>query len=124
MLTLSAARLRHRLQNDHFKGEWNLMTLFGKNKFAVVFCSQEIFRGAVFAKRNSKWTVIRWGEVSSGSEFPGDRLKALLKEIGYDGDFTYEVHGFYSKIPDDLRIEAGKLGYKVGMYLMEMYDKA
>ena len=86
MLTLSAARLRHRLQNDHFKGEWNLMTLFGKNKFAVVFCSQEIFRGAVFAKRNSKWTVIRWGEVSSGSEFPGDRLKALLKEIGYSSD--------------------------------------
>ncbi len=53
-----------------------------------------------------------------------EEIMPLLKEIGYDGDFTYEVHGFYSKIPDDLRIEAGKLGFKVGMYLMELYNKA
>ncbi|MBQ2715579.1 MAG: sugar phosphate isomerase/epimerase, partial [Clostridia bacterium] len=53
-----------------------------------------------------------------------EEIMPLLKEIGYDGDFTYEVHGFYSKIPDDLRIEAGKLGYKVGMYLMELYENA
>ena len=62
------------------------MALFGKNKFAVVFCSPEIFRGAVFAKRNSKWHLIRFGEVTSGSEFPGDCFKALLKEIGYSSD--------------------------------------
>ena len=62
------------------------MAFFGKNKFAVVFCSREIFRGAVFAKRNAKWTLSRWGEVSSGPELPGDRLKALLKEISYSGD--------------------------------------
>ena len=63
------------------------MALFGKNKFAVVFCSPEIFRGAVFAKRNSKWHLIRFGEVvTSGSELPGDRFKALLKEIGYSSD--------------------------------------
>ena len=53
-----------------------------------------------------------------------EEIMPLLKEIGYDGDFTYEVHGFYSKIPDDLRIEAGKLGYKIGMYLMDLYAKA
>ena len=62
------------------------MALFGKNKFAVVFCSPEIFRGAVFARRNSKWTLIRSGEISSGFDIPGDRFKALLKEIGYSSD--------------------------------------
>ena len=69
------------------------MTLFGKNKFAVVYCSLEIFRGAVFAKRNAKWTVIRWGEVVSGAELPGDRLKALLKEIGYSSDIDLFLTG-------------------------------
>ncbi|MGM9641751.1 MAG: sugar phosphate isomerase/epimerase family protein [Eubacteriales bacterium] len=53
-----------------------------------------------------------------------EMLMPLLKEIGYDGDFTYEVHGFYAKIPDDLRLEAGKLGFKIGNYLMELYNKA
>ncbi len=53
-----------------------------------------------------------------------EALMPLLKEIGYDGDFTYEVHGFYGKIPDDLRIEAGKLGFKIGNYLMELYNRA
>ena len=53
-----------------------------------------------------------------------EEIMPLLKEIGYDGDFTYEVHGFYSKIPDDLRIEAGKLGFKIGSYLMELYANA
>ena len=69
------------------------MALFGKNKFAVVFCSPEIFRGAVFARRNARWTLIRWGEVSSGAELPGDRLKALLKEIGYSSDIELFLTG-------------------------------
>ena len=69
------------------------MTLFGKNKFAVVFCSPELFRGAVFAKQNSKWTLIRSGEVSSGYELPGDKFKALLKEISYSSDSNLFLTG-------------------------------
>ena len=70
------------------------MALFGKNKFAVVFCSPELFRGAVFARRNSKWALIRSSEIHVGTELPGDRLKALLKEIGYSGDTNLYLTGF------------------------------
>lgn len=55
---------------------------------------------------------------------PWERLMPLLKEIGYDGDFTYEVHGFFGKIPDDLRIKAGKFAYEIGMYLLSLYENA
>ena len=48
----------------------------------------------------------------------------LLKEINYGGDFAYEVHGFFGQIPDELRISAGKFAYKVGNYLMSLYDEA
>ena len=62
------------------------MALLGKHKFAVLSCSPEKFRGAVFARRNSRWTLLRSGENSAASELPGDRLKALLKELGCSGD--------------------------------------
>ena len=48
----------------------------------------------------------------------------LLKEIGYEGDFTYEVHGFFSGLPDELRVRAGKFAYEVGQYLIGLYEKA
>jgi hypothetical protein len=69
------------------------MTLFGKNKFAVVFCSPELFRGAVFVKRNAKWVLVRSGEIDSAEGLPGDRLKQLLKEIGYSGDTDLYITG-------------------------------
>jgi len=53
-----------------------------------------------------------------------EELMPLLKEIDYQGDFTYEAHGFFKKIPDELRIEAGKFSYKMGMYLINLYNKA
>ena len=55
---------------------------------------------------------------------PWEKLMPLLKEIGYEGDFTYEIHGFYSSIPDEMRLRAGKLAYEVGMYLMSLYENA
>lgn len=55
---------------------------------------------------------------------PWEKLMPLLKEIEYPGDFTYEIHGFFSGIPDDLRISAGKFAYEVGQYLIGLYDKA
>ena len=51
-------------------------------------------------------------------------LMPLLKEMNYDGDFTYEVHGFYNSVPQALRPAAGRLGYKIGEYLVGLYDKA
>lgn len=55
---------------------------------------------------------------------PWEELMPLLKEIEYDGDFTYEVHGFFGKIPDDLRLRAGKFAHEVGMYLLGLYENA
>ena len=55
---------------------------------------------------------------------PWESIMPLLKEIGYPGDFTYEIHGFFGGIPDDLRISAGKFAYEVGRYLIDLYDKA
>lgn len=53
-----------------------------------------------------------------------EELMPLLKEINYQGDFTFEIHGSYKHIPDDLLIETGKFSYKVGMYLIDLYNKA
>ena len=69
------------------------MSIFRKNKFAVLFCSPELFRGAVFIKRNARWVLVRSGEIRSGEELPGDRLKKLLKEIGYSGDTDLYITG-------------------------------
>lgn len=55
---------------------------------------------------------------------PWEELMPLLKEIGYDGDFTYEIHGIMSKVPDELRVQMGKFCYEVGMYLIDLYNKA
>ena len=55
---------------------------------------------------------------------PWEQIRPLLKEIDYQGDFTYEVHGFFANIPDELRIRAGKFAFEVGQYLIGLYDKA
>ena len=69
------------------------MAFFRKNKFAVLFCSPGLFRGAVFVKRNAKWALVRSGEIDSAEGLPGDRLKQLLKEIGYSGDTDLYITG-------------------------------
>ena len=73
------------------------MTLFGKNKFAVVFCSPELFRGAVFARQNSRWVLVRSGEISSGPELPG--VTATIKPaVDFETlDQVYVVTGFAEK---------------------------
>lgn len=55
---------------------------------------------------------------------PWEEIMPLLKEIGYDGDFTYEIHGIMANVPDALRIQMGKFCYEVGMYLIDLYNKA
>lgn len=55
---------------------------------------------------------------------PWEEIMPYLKHSGYPGDFTYEIHGFFHGIPDDLRLSAGKFTYQIGKYLMDLYDKA
>lgn len=59
-----------------------------------------------------------------GGSTKWEEIMPLLKEIGYEGDFTYECHGFFRHIPDDLRITAGKFSYQIGMYLIDLYNRA
>ncbi len=51
-------------------------------------------------------------------------LMPLLKEIGYEGDFTYEVHGFFRGIPEEMRVRAGIFAREIGEYLISLYEKA
>lgn len=55
---------------------------------------------------------------------PWEKIMPLLKEIGYEGDFTYEVHGFMNGVPDALRPRAARFAYEVGMYCIKLYDEA
>lgn len=44
----------------------------------------------------------------------------VLKEINYQGDFTYEIHRYTSQIPDALVIPALKYSIEVGNYLLSL----
>jgi len=41
-----------------------------------------------------------------------------LREIGYEGDFTYEVHNSVRPLPDELRDAALHLAFCIGRYLL------
>ncbi len=44
----------------------------------------------------------------------------VLTEIGYEGDFTYEIHSSTSRLPDDLLDDVALLAEKVGRYLLSL----
>lgn len=43
-----------------------------------------------------------------------------LKEIGYQGDFTYEIHRYTTQLPDTLVVPALKYSVEVGNYLLSL----
>lgn len=53
--------------------------------------------------------TIRWQEVMP-----------VLPEIGYEGDFAFEVHNYMNRLPDPLADTALLLAYQVGEYLMSL----
>lgn len=59
-----------------------------------------------------------------GGNIKWEEIMPCLKEIGYEGDFVYEVHNFMNYMPDALRPSAAKLAYDFGMYCMKLYDEA
>jgi len=46
-----------------------------------------------------------------------DKITAALKEIGYDGDVTFEAIGYIRKTPDELKEAAAGYMLQVGKYL-------
>lgn len=47
-----------------------------------------------------------------------DSVTAALKEIGYEGDFTYECGSFFKNIPNELMLPAAKFSAEVGRHLI------
>lgn len=49
-----------------------------------------------------------------------EEIMWILKEIDYQGDFTYEIHRYTTQIPDALAIPALKYSVEVGNYLLSL----
>lgn len=50
-----------------------------------------------------------------------DDIMKSLKEIKYDGDFTFEADSFLAQFPDELAEHASRLMLEVGRYLIRKY---
>ncbi len=51
-----------------------------------------------------------------------DEALEALKEIGYDGDFTYEAHGFFECFDKEMTYDAGVFLCKLGKHLCEKHS--
>ncbi len=52
-----------------------------------------------------------------------DGVTAALREIGYEGDFTYEADSFLSTFPQELHPSCERLMHDVGRHLISMIGK-
>lgn len=52
-----------------------------------------------------------------------EAIMTSLKNVGYDGDLTYEIFGYLSRIPNDLIPDALKFALSVGKYLIANFNK-
>lgn len=51
-----------------------------------------------------------------------DETMKALKEIQYDGDFTFEADSFLAQFPDELAVHASSFMLEVGRYLVRKYE--
>jgi sugar phosphate isomerase/epimerase len=51
-----------------------------------------------------------------------DEVMTALKEIQYDGDFTFEADAFLGQFPDELAVHASRLMLEVGRYFVKKYE--
>lgn len=49
-------------------------------------------------------------------------IMAALKEYGYQGDLTFELSSYMSRIPDGLMTDAVQFANRVGRYLVSLYE--
>ncbi len=45
-------------------------------------------------------------------------IMKVLKEIGYEGDFTYEIHNFTNGLPDGMHDQLMRFTYELGVYML------
>lgn len=51
-----------------------------------------------------------------------DEAMTALKDIGYDGEFTFEADNFLGQFPEELREHASRLMLELGRYFVKKYD--
>lgn len=49
-------------------------------------------------------------------------IMTSLRNIGYDGDLTFEIFNYLKKFPDDLIPDALKFAVSIGKYLISIFD--
>ena len=49
-------------------------------------------------------------------------ILSTLKEIGYDGDWTYEIHNFFNGQPDALQSLALRYSYELAQYMVSLAE--
>jgi L-ribulose-5-phosphate 3-epimerase len=50
-------------------------------------------------------------------------LLPVLTEIGYEGDFTFEAHKEFDKLPEHLKDQFAKVGFELGQYCLSVATK-
>ncbi len=58
------------------------------------------------------------------SGFNWQGIMSSLKNIGYDGELTFEILNYFGKFPIDLIPESLRLAEKTGRYLISIFEKA
>ena len=48
------------------------------------------------------------------------QIMPVFKEIGYEGDFTYEIHKEFNKLPDSLKASLAVFSYEVAEYCLSL----
>lgn len=46
-----------------------------------------------------------------------------LKEINYQGDFSFEAHNYANRLPDEVLPGALRLSFEIGQYLISLVGK-
>lgn len=52
-----------------------------------------------------------------------DRIMPVLRDIGYEGDITFEIHNFTRHMPPELREAAIRFSLAVGNHLLELAER-
>ncbi|HZJ57919.1 MAG TPA: sugar phosphate isomerase/epimerase family protein [Clostridia bacterium] len=51
-----------------------------------------------------------------------DEVMTALRDIGYDGELTFEADAFLSQFPNELAVHASRLMLEVGRYFVDKYE--
>ena len=48
-------------------------------------------------------------------------IMGALREVGFAGTFNFEAHNCCNKMPDELRVDAARMLYRIGEYIVTHY---